>query len=63
VLAAVKAWPDTGACGEGCATASLDGVCARRRAGAAGRDEETAAGRTKKLRRGQRRSTPDLGLR
>jgi len=53
VLTAVKAWPvDSGACGEVCATASLDGVCARRRAGAAGRDEETAAGRTKKLIRG-----------
>src|SRR6201993_4545446 len=43
VLGAVKAWPgSTDARGETCATASLDGPCARRVRGPAGRDEGTA---------------------
>jgi hypothetical protein len=43
VLAAVKAWPgDDGVRGTCTATAILDGACARRHSGTAGRDEETA---------------------
>ena len=52
--AAVKAWPgNTGACRHGTATASLDRRCARRGETIAGRDEETAPGRTKKLKKGR----------
>lgn len=61
VLAAVKAWPANGrVCRTRVATASLDGgVCARRPGLAAGRDEETATGRTKKLtREAARRGRP-----
>jgi hypothetical protein len=52
VLAAVKAWPgEAGACVADSATASLDGICARRhRAGRSGR--RNAYGRTKKREEG-----------
>src|SRR5436305_2293317 len=44
-----QGWPaNSGVCGEDTATASLDGSCARRIRAFAGRDEETAPGRTKK---------------
>ena len=50
VLAAVKAGlVETGARGTSRRTPGLDGACARRHCGFAGRDEETAIGRTKKL--------------
>jgi hypothetical protein len=46
VLRPVKAWPGNScASGKGIVTASLDGPCARRTLGCAGRDEGTAARR------------------
>ena len=54
VLATVKPWPgNRGGCLLNAATASLGCSCARRIERTAGRDEETACGRTKKLAEGR----------
>ncbi|WP_316399521.1 hypothetical protein, partial [Bradyrhizobium sp. 33ap4] len=50
MLEAVKVWPGNGgACRTIRAAANLDSFCARQRKRSAGRDEETASDRTKKL--------------
>src|SRR3984957_19296956 len=67
VLAAVKAWPaEGGACVTDTAAAILDRGCARCHSATAGRDEETALSRTKKLdqerKKAKRRSTTSTVL-